>query len=125
MSHSHCKLVTLPVQVFRWPKGLQGIHMNLNQFSRGLFYKTPFLCFFLHKSWIWRTLGYVMDIFSYCNFYIASKECFWPKKIQISCMGSKVPFWKKFKNWIKTTEYSYSLTTDSKFIAIYQRTTTM
>ena len=36
--------------------------------------------FFLHKSWIWRTLGQVVKKFSYCPFHNASKECFWPKK---------------------------------------------
>ena len=46
------------------------------QFSRGLFQKIPFLYFFLHKSWIWRTMGHVIDIFSYCHFQTASKECF-------------------------------------------------
>ena len=30
-------------------------------------------------------------------FINASTECFWPKKIQISCKGSKVPFWKNCK----------------------------
>ena len=34
--------------------------------------KIPFLYFFLHKSWIWQTLGHVMTK----NFF-----CFWPKKI--------------------------------------------
>ena len=51
--------------------------------------KIPFLYFFLHKSWIWRTLGHVMDIFSYCHFHIASKECFWPKKFSNYIQGFK------------------------------------
>ena len=51
------------------------------QFSRWLFQKIPFLYFFLHKSWIWQTLGHVTKKFSYCHFHNASKECFWPKKI--------------------------------------------
>ena len=68
-----------------------------NQFSRGLFRQIPFLYFFLHKSWIWQTLGHVMDIFFYRHIHNPAKECFWPKKNQISCTGSKVPFWK---NWI-------------------------
>ena len=108
-------LDTLLVQVFRRPKkGLLLIQRSRpsresqepktttttkNQFSRGLFKKIPFLYFFLHKAWIWRTLGHVMDIFSYCHFHIVSKECFWPKKIQISCMGSKVSFWKNCPNF--------------------------
>jgi hypothetical protein len=38
------------------------------------------LYFFLHKSWIWQTLGHFTKIFSYRHFQNASKECFWPKK---------------------------------------------
>ena len=49
------------------------------QFSRGLFQKIPFLYFFLHKSWIWRTLGRVTKKISYCHFHNASKESFWSK----------------------------------------------
>jgi hypothetical protein len=37
-----------------------------------------------------------MGIFSYCHFHNTSKECFWSKKIQILCSGSKVPFWQFF-----------------------------
>ena len=40
--------------------------------------KIPFLYFFLHKSWIWQTLGHVTKKFSYPHFHNASKECFWP-----------------------------------------------
>ena len=43
--------------------------------------KIPFLYFFLHKSWIWQTLGHVTKKNSYRHFHNASKECFWPKKI--------------------------------------------
>ena len=42
--------------------------------------KMPFLYFFLHKSWIWQTLGHVTKKISYRHFHNASKECFWPKK---------------------------------------------
>ena len=38
------------------------------QFSRWLFQKIPFLYFFLHKSWIWQTLGHVMNIFFFLAF---------------------------------------------------------
>ena len=85
---------TLLVQDFRLQKnyhsqfsvpGLWEIHRNLKQqkkiqFLLVLFQKIPFLYFFLHKSCIWWTLGHAMNIFSYCHFYDASKECFWPKK---------------------------------------------
>ena len=49
------------------------------QFSRWLFQKIPFLYFFLHKSWIQRTLGQVVKNFSCCHFHNASKEYFWSK----------------------------------------------
>ena len=49
------------------------------QFLQGLFQKIPFLYFFLHKSWIWRTLGQVVKKFSCCHFRNSSKECLWPK----------------------------------------------
>ena len=44
--------------------------------------KIPFLYFFLQKSWISQTLGYVKKNFSYRHW--------------ISCTGSKVPFWQFF-----------------------------
>ena len=68
------------------------------QFSRGLFQEIPFLYFFLDKSWIWPTLGHVMDIFSYCHFHIASKECFLPKKISNFMHGFKSAILAKLKN---------------------------
>ena len=88
--------LTLTVQVFRQPKKYplpiqrsrdlgdsqepKTKQKKIN-FREGFFQKIPFLYFFLHKSWIWRTLGYVMNIFSYCHFHNASKEYFWSKKI--------------------------------------------
>ena len=51
-----------------------------NFFHRWTSEKIPFLYFFLHKSWIWQTLGHVTKNFSYRHFHNASKECFWPKK---------------------------------------------
>ena len=51
------------------------------QFSRWLFQKITFLYFFLHKSWIWRTLRHDMNIFSKWHFLNAPKEYFWSKKI--------------------------------------------
>ena len=74
--------------------GLREIHRKLKQekkiqFSRVLFLKIPFLYFFLHKSWIWRTLGHVMNIFSYWHFHNASKEYFWSKKISNFMHGFK------------------------------------
>ena len=37
--------------------------------------------FYWPKSWIWQTLGHVMDIFWKWHFYNASKEVFWPENI--------------------------------------------
>ena len=88
-------VVTLVRQIFRQPKKYPLLIQQsrpsrdsqepktkiIFQLSRGLFQKIPFLYFFLHKSWIWRTLGRVIKKVSYCHFYNASKENFWPKKI--------------------------------------------
>ena len=60
------------------------------QFSRWLFQKIPFLYFFLHKSWIWQTLGHVMNIFLTGIFLMLQRNTFGPKQI------SKVPFWQFF-----------------------------
>ena len=82
--------------------GLQGIHRNLKQqqksiFARAFFQKIPFLSFFLYRFWVWQTLGHIMNIFSNCHIHNASKERFRPNVFfQISCMGSKVPFWQFF-----------------------------
>ena len=45
------------------------------------FLENPLFVLFLHKSWIWWTLGHVMNIFSYWHFHNDSKEYFWSKKI--------------------------------------------
>ena len=71
--------------------------------------KIPFLYFFLHKSWIWQTLGHVTKEISYRHFHNASKECFWPKHFLISCTGSKVPFWQKWKIAGKSIKRGFSL----------------
>ena len=55
--------------------------------------KIPFLYFFLHKSWIWQTLGHVTKKISYRQFHNASKECFWPKNF---LNFIKVPFCQFF-----------------------------
>ena len=63
--------------------GLREIHRNLKQekkISQVLFQKIPLLYFFLHKSWIWRTLGQVMNIFSYCHFIMLQKNAIGQKK---------------------------------------------
>ena len=50
-----------------------------------LFEKMLSLYFDWPKSWIWQTLGHVMDIFWKWHFYNASKEVFWQKIFWISC----------------------------------------
>ena len=45
-----------------------------------LFEKSLSLYFDWPKSWIWRTLEKVMNIFCKWHFHNASKEVFWPKK---------------------------------------------
>ena len=60
--------------------------------------KIPFLYFFLHKSWIWQTLGHVTKKFSYRHFHNASKECFWPKIFLNFMHGFKSAILAKMKN---------------------------
>ena len=40
---------------------------------------------------------HLMNVFFGCHLHNASKEDFWPFFFQISCIGSKVPFWQVFK----------------------------
>ena len=60
--------------------------------SARFFLENPFLYFFLPKSWIWRTLEHVMNIFSNCHFHNASKECFWPKNFKFYIWVQKCHF---------------------------------
>ena len=59
--------------------------------------KIPFLYFLLHKSWIWQTLGHVMDIFLITIFITHRKNTFGQIFFQISCTGSKMPLWQNWK----------------------------
>ena len=68
--------------------------VNFLSSCEGFFRKSPFRNFICINTGFG---GHVMNIFSNCHFNDASKECFWPKKIQISCMGSKAPFWRNWK----------------------------
>jgi hypothetical protein len=43
-------------------------------------------------------LGHVIDIFSYCHFHNASKECFWSKKILNFMHGFKSAILAIFKS---------------------------
>ena len=54
-----------------------------------LFEKSLSLYFDWPKSWIWRTLEKVMNIFCKWHFHNASKEVFWPKKILNFMLGFK------------------------------------
>ena len=77
----------------------QIVHSNLSiifEIPWVLFEKSLSLYFDWPKSWIWRTLEQVMNIFCIWHFHNASKELFWQKKNWISCPGSKVPFWQFF-----------------------------
>ena len=79
--------------------GLPGIHRNLKQKQNfnsheGFFRKSPFCTF----SCINPGFGGPQDIFSYCYFHIASKECFWPTKISNFMHGFKSAILKKLKN---------------------------
>ena len=61
--------------------------------------KIPFLYFFLHKSWIWQTLGHVTKKISYCHFHNASKECFLQKKFLNFMHGFKSAILAIFQFW--------------------------
>ena len=56
------------------------------------------LYFLLHKSWIWWTLvqgqGMLWIFFLITIFIMLQKNAFGQRKFQISCTGSKVPFWQ-------------------------------
>ena len=103
---------TLPVQVFRrqknYPLPIQRPRPSGDsqkpkttkkiQFSRWLFQKIPFLYFFQHKSWIWRSLGHVMNIFPYWHFHNASKEYFWSNFFSNFMHRFKSAILEKLKN---------------------------
>ena len=59
--------------------------------------KIRFLYFFLHKSWIWQTLGHVTKKKNIAIFIMLQKNAFGQKNFWISCKGSKVPYWQKWK----------------------------
>ena len=79
--------------------GLREIHRNLKQEKNfnsreSFFRKSPFCTF----SCINPGFGGPWDkLWIFFLIPIASKECFWPKKIWISYTGSKVPFWQNWK----------------------------
>ena len=54
--------------------------------------------FFLHKSWIWRTLGHNTKKISYCHFHNTSNEYFWPKNFLNFMQGFKSAILAKMKN---------------------------
>ena len=67
----------LPIQCFRPSVYSQEPKTTKKfQFSRWLFQKIPFLYFFQHKSWIWRTLGHVMNIFMIGIFIMLQENTF-------------------------------------------------
>ena len=77
------------------------------------------------KSWIWRTLVKVMNIFYKWHFHNASKEVFWSKKFWISCTGSKVPFWQFFHSakmalLIPCMKFKFSFGQKASFEAIWK-----
>ena len=51
------------------------------------------------KSWIWRTLGHVRNIFCKCYLHKASKEVFWPNFFLNSMHGFKSAILAIFQFW--------------------------
>ena len=64
-----------------------------------LFEKIPVFYSDWPKSWIWRTLGHVKDIFCKCHLHNASKEVFWPKTFLNSMHGFKSAILAIFQFW--------------------------
>ena len=62
-----------------------------------LFEKSLSLYFDWPKSWIWRTLEQVMDIFCIWHLHNASKEVFWPKNLSFM-HGFKSAILAEWKN---------------------------
>ena len=61
-----------------------------------LFEKSLSLYFDWPKSWIWRTLEKVMNIFCKWHFHNASKKVFWPKIFLKFMHGFKSAIYKKY-----------------------------
>ena len=103
--------LTLPVQVFRWPRntrlqfsvpGLRGIHRNLKQKKNfnsceGFFRKSPFCTFYYLNPGFGGPWGMLWIFFLIAIFITLQKNAFGQKKFQISCTGSKEPLWQNWK----------------------------
>ena len=70
---------------------------------------------YLLKSWIWRNLEQVRNIFWTCHLHNASHKSFGKIFFWIPCRGSKVPFWQFFNSGKMSLlnscmEFNFSLT---------------
>ena len=65
------------------------------------FLENPLLYFFLHKSWIWQTLGHVMNIFLIGIFIMLQKNTFAQKKFKFHAPVQKCHFgnFSIFSKW--------------------------
>ena len=82
--------------------GLLEIHRNLKQPKNfnsrdGFFRKSPFCTFSCINPGFGGPWDMLWIFFLIGIFIMLQKNTFGQKKIQISCMGSKVPFWQKWK----------------------------
>ena len=82
--------------------GLQEIHRNLKQQKKfnsrdGFFRKSPFCTFSCINPGFDGPWGMLWIFFLISIFIMLQKNTFGQKKFQISCTGSKVPFWKNWK----------------------------
>ena len=78
------------ILAFQAFKGFIGTwHKKKISISLKAFLENSLFVLLMHKSWIWPTLGHVMDISSNCHFHNASRECFWPKKFSNFTHGFK------------------------------------
>ena len=81
--------------------GLRGIHRNLKQEKNfnsreGFFRKSPFCAFYCINPGFGGPWGMLWIFFLNAIFIMHQKNTFGQKKFQISCTGSKVPFWQFF-----------------------------
>ena len=82
--------------------GLREIHRNLKQEKKfdsreSFFRKSPFCTFSCINPGFGRPWDMLRKIFLIPIFIMLQKNAFGQKKFWISCTGSKVPFWQKWK----------------------------
>ena len=83
--------------------GLRDIHRNLKQEKKfnsreSFFRKSPFFTFSCMNPGFGGPWDMLWKFFLTAISIMLQKKAFGQKRFQISCTGSKVPFWQKFRN---------------------------